>query len=56
MVGRYETRPTTTWWFDQALRSWRKKWWTVLGRVHYSIVAITLAWYPLQMVYWGFLF
>ncbi len=38
-----------------AWRSWRKKWWTVLGRVHYSIVAVTLAWYPLQMVYWGFI-
>ena len=38
-----------------ALRSWRKKWWTVFGRVHYSIVAATLAWYPFQMVYAGFI-
>ena len=38
-----------------ACRSWREKWWTVLGRVHYSVVAITLAWYPFEMVYAGFI-
>lgn len=38
-----------------ALRSWRKKWWTLLGRVHYTIVAVTLAWYPFHMVYAGFI-
>ena len=52
----YLTAAATAYVLYLALRSWRKKWWTVLGRVHYSIVAITLAWYPLQMVYWGFLF
>ena len=38
-----------------AFLSWREKWWTVLGRLHYSLVAITLAWYPFQMVYAGFI-
>ena len=37
-----------------AIRSWRKRWWTGLGRVHYSSVAITLAWYPFHLVYTGY--
>ena len=51
----YLTAAATGYVLYLALRSWLKKWWTVLGRVHYSIVAITLAWYPLQMVYLGFI-
>ena len=39
-----------------AFRSWRKQWWTSLGCVHYSVVAIALAWYPLHLlVYWRFI-
>ena len=39
-----------------AFRSWRKRWWTSFGRVHYSVVAIALAWYPLHLlVYWRFI-
>lgn len=39
-----------------ALRSWRKQWWTPFGRVHYSVVAIALAWYPFHLlVYWRFI-
>ena len=38
-----------------ARRSWRDKWWNSLGRVHYSIVAITLLWYPIHLVYLGFI-
>ena len=37
-----------------ATRSWRKRWWTGLGRVHYSLVAIALAWYPFHLVYSGY--
>ena len=38
-----------------ARRSWRDRWWNGLGRVHYSIVAITLLWYPIHLVYLGFI-
>ena len=51
----YLTAAATLYVLYLALRSWRKKWWTVLGRVHYTIVAVTLAWYPFQMVYVGFI-
>ncbi len=51
----YLTAAATLYVLYLALRSWRKKWWTVLGRVHYSIVAVTLAWYPFQLVYAGFI-
>lgn len=51
----YLTAAATLYVLYLALRSWRNKWWTVLGRVHYSIVAVTLAWYPFQLVYAGFI-
>ena len=50
----YVTAAATVYVLYLALRSWRKKWWTTLGHGHYSVVAITLAWYPFQMVYAGF--
>ena len=46
----YLTAAATVYVLYLALRSWREKWWTGLGRVHYSIVAITLAWYPFLLV------
>ena len=49
----YLTAAATLYVLYLALRSWRKKWWTVLGRVHYTAVAVTLAWYPFHMVYVG---
>jgi hypothetical protein len=33
-----------------ALRSWRERWWNRFGRVHYSVVAVSLAWYPFLLV------
>ena len=51
----YLTAAATVYVLYLALRSWRRKWWTMLGRVHYSIVAITLAWYPIHLVYLGFI-
>ena len=41
---------------DGLAGSWRETWWTGLGRVHYSFVAITLAWYPFHLFALGFFF
>ena len=46
----YLTAAATVYVLYLALRSWREKWGTRLARVHYSIVAITLAWYPFHLV------
>ena len=51
----YLTAAATLYVLYLAFRSWREKWWTRLGRVHYSIVAITLAWYPFHLAFWGFI-
>ena len=51
----YLTAAATLYVLYLAFRSWRQKWWTRLGRVHYSIVAITLAWYPFHLAFWGFI-
>ena len=51
----YLTAAATVYVLYLAFRSWRKKWWTVLGRAHYSIVAITLAWYPFHLYALGFI-
>ena len=52
----YLTAAATVYVLYLAFRSWRKKWWTVFGRAHYSIVAITLAWYPFHLFASGYLF
>ena len=51
----YLTAAATVYVLYLAYRSWRKKWWTGLGRVHYSIVAITLAWYPFHLFASGYI-
>ena len=51
----YLTAAATLYVLHLAFRSWRKRWWTRLGRVHYSVVAVTLAWYPFHLVYAGFI-
>ena len=51
----YLTAAATVYVLYLALRSWREKWWTGLGRVHYSIVAITLVWYPFHLFASGFI-
>ena len=51
----YLTAAATLFVLYLAFRSWRKRWWTRLGRVHYTVVAVTLAWYPFHMVYAGFI-
>ena len=52
----YLTAAATVYVLYLSFRSWQKKWWTGVGRVHYSIVAITLAWYPFHLFSSGFLF
>ena len=37
-------------WRERWRSPWREKWWQWLGRVHYSIVAVSLAWYPVLLV------
>ena len=49
-VTPYLTAAATVYVLYLALRSWRDKWWTRLGRLHYSVVAVTLAWYPFLLV------
>ena len=46
----YLTAAATVYVLFLALRSWREQWWTRLGRLHYSVVAVTLAWYPFLLV------
>ena len=51
----YLTAAATVYVLYLAYRSWRKKWWTRLGRMHYSIVAITLVWYPFHLFASGYI-
>ena len=51
----YVTAAATLYVLYLAFRSWREKWWNRFGRVHYSVVAITLAWYPFHLAFWGFI-
>ncbi len=51
----YVTAAATLYVLYLAFRSWHEKWWNGFGRVHYTIVAITLAWYPFHLAYWGFI-
>ena len=51
----YLTAAATLYVLYLAFRSWREKWWNRFGRVHYSVVAITLAWYPFHLAFWGFI-
>ena len=52
----YLTAAATVYALYLAFRSWRQQWWTGLGRVHYTIVAVTLAWYPFHLFSSGFMF
>ena len=38
-----------------AYRAWRERWWSLLGRVHYSLVALSLVWSLLYLRLWGFI-
>ena len=51
----YLTAAATLYVLYLAFRSWRERWWNWFGRVHYSVVAIALAWYPFHLAFWGFI-
>ena len=38
-----------------AYRAWRERWWSLLGRVHYSLVALSLVWSLVYLRLWGFI-
>ena len=38
-----------------AYRAWRERWWSLLGRVHYSLVALSILWSLLYLRVWGFI-
>ena len=40
---------------DLAHRAWRERWWSLLGRVHYSLVALSLVWSLVYLRIWGFI-
>ena len=38
-----------------AYRAWRERWWSLLGRVHYSLVALSLVWSLVYLRLWEFI-
>ena len=36
-------------------RAWRERWWSLLGRVHYTLVALSLVWSLAFLRLWGFI-
>ena len=38
-----------------AYRAWRERWWSLLGRVHYSLVTLSLVWSLVYLRLWGFI-
>ena len=36
-------------------RAWRERWWSLIGRVHYTLVALSLVWSLLFLRLWGFI-
>ena len=38
-----------------AYRAWRERWWSLLGRVHYSLVALSLVWSLVYLRRWEFI-
>ena len=38
-----------------AYRAWRERWWSLLGRVHYTLVALSLVWSLVYLRLWGFI-
>ncbi|MYD50456.1 MAG: alpha/beta hydrolase [Dehalococcoidia bacterium] len=37
------------------LRAWWERWWSVLGRIHYTLVVLALAWWIERLVRWDFI-
>ena len=40
---------------DLAHRAWRERWWSLLGRVHYTLVALSIVWSLVYLRIWGFI-
>ncbi len=38
-----------------AYRAWRERWWSLLGRVHYTLVALSIVWSLVYLRVWGFI-
>ena len=38
-----------------AYRAWRERWWSLLGRVHYTLVALSIVWSLAYLRVWGFI-
>ena len=38
-----------------AYRAWRERWWSLLGRVHYTLVALSIVWSLVYLRIWGFI-
>ena len=38
-----------------AHRAWRERWWSLLGRVHYTLVALSIVWSLVYLRVWGFI-
>ena len=36
-------------------RAWRERWWSLLGRVHYTLVALSLVWSLVFLRLWEFI-
>ena len=37
------------------LRAWWERWWTILGRVHYTLAVLALAWWLERLIRWDFI-
>ena len=51
----YLVAPTAVLVLYLALRAWRERWWSLLGRVHYTLVALSIVWSLLYLRLWGFI-
>ena len=38
-----------------AHRAWRERWWSLLGRIHYTLVALSIVWSLVYLRVWGFI-
>ncbi len=38
-----------------AHRAWRERWWSLIGRVHYTLVALSIVWSLLYLRIWAFI-
>ena len=37
------------------IRAWRERWWSLIGRIHYTLVLLALAWWLERLVRWEFI-